>query len=73
MTELTSRTDGTGVRSFRNPVLPGCHPDPSVCRAGFLRVWAARYASSNGWPSSAVADVDRVEYAGWDPAASHLS
>jgi len=19
---------------YRNPVLPGCHPDPSVCRAG---------------------------------------
>jgi alpha-N-arabinofuranosidase len=22
------------VPTFRNPVLPGCHPDPSICRAG---------------------------------------
>jgi xylan 1,4-beta-xylosidase len=22
------------VRRFRNPVLPGCHPDPSICRVG---------------------------------------
>jgi alpha-N-arabinofuranosidase len=22
------------VRTFRNPVLPGCHPDPSICRVG---------------------------------------
>ncbi|RFU38731.1 glycoside hydrolase family 43 protein [Actinomadura logoneensis] len=22
------------MRRFRNPVLPGCHPDPSVCRVG---------------------------------------
>jgi xylan 1,4-beta-xylosidase len=21
-------------RQFRNPILPGCHPDPSICRAG---------------------------------------
>lgn len=21
-------------RTFRNPVLPGCHPDPSICRVG---------------------------------------
>jgi len=22
------------MRTFANPVLPGCHPDPSVCRVG---------------------------------------
>ncbi|AQZ63968.1 Beta-xylosidase [[Actinomadura] parvosata subsp. kistnae] len=22
------------MRTFRNPVLPGCHPDPSICRVG---------------------------------------
>lgn len=22
------------MRRFRNPVLPGCHPDPSICRVG---------------------------------------
>jgi xylan 1,4-beta-xylosidase len=22
------------TRTFRNPVLPGCHPDPSICRVG---------------------------------------
>jgi len=22
------------LRTFRNPVLPGCHPDPSICRVG---------------------------------------
>lgn len=27
-------TDDTGLGSWRNPVVPGCYPDPSVCRVG---------------------------------------
>ncbi|MDT0165626.1 glycoside hydrolase family 43 protein [Actinotalea sp. AC32] len=26
--------DGPQARTVRNPVLPGCHPDPTVCRVG---------------------------------------
>src|SRR5205085_2841750 len=25
---------GQSGGTFRNPVLPGCHPDPSICRVG---------------------------------------
>lgn len=27
-------TGGETVGRYRNPILPGCHPDPSVCRVG---------------------------------------
>lgn len=27
-------SDGGGVRTFRNPILPGFYPDPSICGAG---------------------------------------
>ncbi|MEF2975911.1 glycoside hydrolase family 43 protein [Subtercola sp. YIM 133946] len=26
--------EGADVGHYRNPILPGCHPDPSVCRVG---------------------------------------
>jgi Glycosyl hydrolases family 43 len=27
-------TPSAGARTFRNPILPGFHPDPSICRVG---------------------------------------
>jgi alpha-N-arabinofuranosidase len=37
---------------------------------GFLGVWLGLYASSNGRPSDAVADVDWFEYVGSDPTVT---
>lgn len=37
-----------GPRRFRNPVLPGCHPDPSVCRVGEDFYLAT--SSFHAWP-----------------------
>ena len=98
------------MKTFRNPIIPGFYPDPSICRVdedyyllkveaveqdysfffatqaetwtllaghvdgrilstdvagGFVGAYIGMYASSNGQPSTNVADFDWFEYVGW--------